>query len=207
MKKEEFIKLGLTEEQAKACETASSDELKGFIPKVRFDEVNESKKQLETDIKTRDTQINDLKKVDGDSLKAEIERLQGENKAAKEKYDSDLNKIKLNNAIEKTLTNSKAKNLKAVKALIDLEKISLDGENIKGLDDQIKALQTDDGSKFLFDNLETDKPNKIKGLKPGEKKDGTPGTINKEQFNKMNYKAKLNLYNENKELYDTLKQE
>jgi hypothetical protein len=40
MKKEEFVKLGLDEETAKKCEAASTEELKGYIPKARFDEVN-----------------------------------------------------------------------------------------------------------------------------------------------------------------------
>lgn len=37
-KKEEFVKLGLDEETAAKCEAASAEELKGFIPKARFDE-------------------------------------------------------------------------------------------------------------------------------------------------------------------------
>ena len=40
MKKDELIKLGLTEELAAKVESASAEELKGFIPKSRFDEVN-----------------------------------------------------------------------------------------------------------------------------------------------------------------------
>jgi len=39
MKKEEFVKLGVEEELAAKLETASQDELKGYIPKARFDEV------------------------------------------------------------------------------------------------------------------------------------------------------------------------
>ena len=41
MKKEDFLKLGLTEELAVKAAEASTEELKGFIPKNRFDEVNE----------------------------------------------------------------------------------------------------------------------------------------------------------------------
>ena len=46
MKKEEFVKLGIDEELAKKAEAASQEELKGFIPKARFDEVNIEKKNL-----------------------------------------------------------------------------------------------------------------------------------------------------------------
>lgn len=175
MKKEEFIKLGFTEEQAEKAAEASAEELKGFIPKSRFDEVNDSKKQLELDIKTRDEQLEALKKIDAEGLQAEIEKLQGENKAAKEKYEAELKQLQIDNAVEKALIGAKAKNVKAVKALLDLDKAELDGDSIKGLEDQLKKLQESEDSKFLFD-AET-KPNnpKFKGIKPGEKKDGSPG--------------------------------
>lgn len=172
MKKEDFLKLGFTEEQAEKAAQASAEELKGFIPKTRFDEVNDAKKQLEADIKTRDEQIESLKKVDAEGLKAEIEKLQNENKAAQEKYDADMRKIQIDNAVEKALLGAKAKNIKAVKALLDLEKAELDGENIKGLEDQLKKLTESEDSKFLFDV--ENKPN-ITGIKPGERKDTKPG--------------------------------
>lgn len=173
MKKEDFLKLGLTEEQATKAAEASAEELKGFIPKSRFDEVNEAKKKLEEDIKTRDKQLDELKKLDVEGLKAEIEKLQNENKIAEEKYQAELKQIRINNAVDKALFKAKAKNIKAVKALLDLEKIELDGENVKGLDDQIKKLIEGEDTKFLFDATD-EKPN-FKGIKPGEKTDKISG--------------------------------
>lgn len=174
MKKEDFLKLGLTEEQATKAAEASAEELKGFIPKTRFDEVNENKKKLEEDLKTRDRQLEDLKKLNPEKLQQEIEKLQTENKATKEKYEAELKQIQLDNAIEKALVTAKAKNTKAVKALLDLEKIELDGETIKGLDDQIKKLIEGEDTKFLFDITSDKKPN-FKGIAPGEKTDKTQG--------------------------------
>lgn len=173
MKKEDFLKLGLTEEQATKAAEASAEELKGFIPKSRFDEVNEAKKKLEEDIKTRDKQLDELKKLDVEGLKAEIEKLQNENKIAEEKYQAELKQIRINNAVDKALFKAKAKNIKAVKALLDLEKIELDGEIVKGLDDQIKKLIEGEDTKFLFDATD-EKPN-FKGIKPGEKTDKISG--------------------------------
>lgn len=174
MKKEDFLKLGFTEEQAEKAAAASAEELKGFIPKARFDEVNDSKKQLEIDIKTRDEQLEALKKIDAEGMKAEIEKLQGENKAAKEKYEADLKNIQIDNAVEKALMGAKAKNIKAVKALLDLDKAELDGETVKGLDDQLKKLQEGEDSKFLFDVADPKNKNTFKGIKPGEKNDRDP---------------------------------
>ncbi len=47
MKKEDFTALGIDESAAEKCAAASAEELKAFIPKARFDEVNNEKKALE----------------------------------------------------------------------------------------------------------------------------------------------------------------
>ena len=57
-------------------------------------------------------------------------------------------KCSLNYAIERALTAAKAKNAKAVKALLDMEKVKLDGEQLLGLDDQLKAIKESDP--YLF---------------------------------------------------------
>ena len=56
--------------------------------------------------------------------------------------------MQLDFAIEKALATAKAKNAKAVKALLDMEKVKLDGEQLLGLDDQLKAIQQSDP--YLF---------------------------------------------------------
>lgn len=171
MKKEDFIKLGFTEEQAEKAAAASAEELKGFIPKSRFDEVNEEKKTLDSEIKKRDEQIESLKKIDAQGLQAEIEKLQTENKDAAAKYEADLKSMKVDGAVERALLGSKAKNIKAVKALLDLSNAEIDGESIKGLEDQIKNLQEADDSKFLFDIASKEAKPNVYGAKPAEKSD------------------------------------
>jgi len=180
MKKEDLIKLGLDEATATKVAEASNEELKGFIPKTRFDEVNDTKKQLEKDIAARDTQLEALKNSTGDveTLKKTITDLQTQNATEKATYDAQVKKLQVDNAVEKSLLAAKAKNTVAVKALLAgfLDKAELDGENIKGLDDAVKKLVESEDTKFLF-NVDT-KPGKpaFKGINPGEKKDGTPGT-------------------------------
>lgn len=169
MKKEDFLKLGFTDEQATKAAEASAEELKGYIPKARFDEVNEAKKQVEKD---RDEQLEALKKVDAAGLQAQIEKLQAENKTAKEKYDADMKKVLIERNVDMALISAKAKNLKAVKALLEMDKIQLEGEAIKGLNEQLEGLKKSDDSKFLFGEAQS---TSLKGFIPGEKKDGTPG--------------------------------
>lgn len=172
MKKEDLTKLGLDEATATKIAAARAEELKRFIPKVRFDEVNESKKELEEQVKARDKQLEGLKKSVGnaEALKTEIATLQGTIKTIKEDYEGKIKKMQIDNAVNAALTGANAKNLKAVRALLDLDKAELNGENIKGLDTQIKALQADEGTKFLFD---ASTPTTFQGVKPGERIDKT----------------------------------
>lgn len=183
MNKEKLFELGLTEEQAKAV----LEGFKGYVPPERFNEVNEAKKNAESLVSERDKQIESLKKSTGDNeaLKAQIEKLQSENKAAKEKYESDLKTLKIDNAINSALTASGAKNLKAARALLDLEKITIDGEEVKGIDDQIKALLKDEGSNFLFNVKPAANPSP-KGMKPGE-----GGKAPHKPVSEMNYSERV----------------
>ena len=123
---------------------------KYFIPKDKYNEVAEAKKQLEKDIQDRDQQLEDLKKAAGASeeLKKQIETLQAENKKASEEWQTKMSQMQLDFALERALTTAKAKNPKAVKALLDMEKVKLDGEQLLGLDDQLKALKESDS--YLF---------------------------------------------------------
>lgn len=188
MNKEKLLSLGLTEEQA----TAILEAFKGYIPPERFNEVNEAKKRAEELVSEREKQIESLKKSAGDNeaLKAQIEKLQGENKAAKEKYESDLKTLRINNAIDAALTASGAKNLKAARALLNMDEITLDGENVKGIESQIKKLIADEGSSFLF-NVNPAGSKVPAGMKAGEGN----GKIPTKPVNEMNYSERVAFLN------------
>lgn len=172
MNKEDLLKLGLTEEQAEKVLSANTEQLKGFIPKARFDEVNNAKKQAEKDLSDRDKQLETLKNSTGDveTLKQTIETLQNENKAAMDKYNAELAEIKLAGAVDTALLGADALNIKAVKALLDMSKIKMDGDVLLGINEQIESLKKAEDSKMLFKAVEVGKqkgPN-FAGVKPGE---------------------------------------
>ena len=168
MEKEKLIELGLTEEQAEKVLSANKEQLKGFIPKHRFDEVNTTKKDLESQIADRDKQLEELKKnnKDNEELQNTIKQLQESNKMAQEEYQANLSKIKLDNAVDIVLNGAKAKNIKAVKALLDMDKVKFENEALSGLEEQLKALQEAEDSKFLFETKGTRQPD-FSGVKPG----------------------------------------
>ncbi len=97
----------------------------------------------------RDRQLEALGKLKPEELKAEIERLQEENKAAAEKYAAELAAVKLNGAVENRLLKEGAVNTKAVRALLDNEKIKLSEDGSPtGLDEQLKALRENENGLF-----------------------------------------------------------
>lgn len=167
MKKEELVKLGLDEETAEKVANASAEELRGFVSKSRFDEVNNAKKTAEDTVKERDQQIESLKSAGNvDDLKQQITTLQNENKAKDEAHAAELLKVRIDFDVEAALTEAKAKNHKAVKALLDLEKAELgDDGKVKGLREQIAALTKAEDSKFMFNAVTAPK---MKGAKTGE---------------------------------------
>ena len=172
MNKEDLLKLGLTDEQAEKVLSVNTEQLKGFIPKARFDEVNNAKKQAEKDLSDRDKQLETLKNSTGDveTLKQTIETLQNENKAAMDKYNAELAEIKLAGAVDTALLGADALNVKAVKALLDMSKIKMDGGVLLGINEQIESLKKAEDSKMLFKAVEVGKqkgPN-FAGVKPGE---------------------------------------
>lgn len=167
MKKKQFLELGLDEEMAKKCEEASLKELEGFIPMSRFKEVNDAKAKLETTIKERNSQLEELKTTAGNikELQEKITSLQEENKKKDDAHKAELHQLKIENAVKDALVEAKAKNTTAVKALLkDLDKAKFDDEGkIKGLAEQIEQLKQSDG--YLF---ETKTKTSIKGAKIGE---------------------------------------
>ena len=149
--KELLKKAGIEEGKLEGTIADISKELpKHFIPKDKYNEAAEAKKKLEADIDERDKQLEQLKNAAGNSeeLKAQIEQLQAENQKAAEEWQAKMAQMQLDFAIEKALAAAKAKNAKAVKALLDMEKVKLDGDKLLGLDDQLKALQQSDS--YLF---------------------------------------------------------
>lgn len=169
MTKEELVKLGLSDEQAAAVLNAHTEALKGYVPKSRLDEVIEERNGLRDQVAERDKQIKTLGESAGDNqaLKDQIAQLQADNTKAAEEYAANIENLRLDNAVNLALSGAKAKNSKAVRALLDLtkSKVGEDGK-VEGLEAQIKALQKSDA--YLFDAGEPAQP-QLKGAVP---KDG-----------------------------------
>ena len=121
---------------------------------------------LQKQIGERDKQLETLKKSSGDNetLKKQISDLQTANKKAKDDYDANLKQLTLGSKIDVALLGAKAKNTKAVRALLDESKISLDGENVLGLKEQLEQVQKD--NPYLFGDKPDNPPPPAGGTPP-----------------------------------------
>lgn len=178
--KEQLIALGAPEELATKIAGESAKELAGYIEKSKYSEVETAKKQLEEGNKTLTKQLEEIKKSAGDNaeLKKQIEDMQTANKAKEKEYAESIAKLKLDNAVDLALLGAGAKNNKAVKALLNLEKATIgeDGKVI-GLDEQLKNLKKAEDSSFLFETAP-----KFKGVNPAGK-----GGDKEPDFKSMSY--------------------
>ncbi len=122
-----------------------------FVSKADFNEANEAKKRQAAELEARDKQLEELKGKAGQSeeLKQEIERLRQVNEQTKAEAEAQRQKDRLEAKIAEKLRSAKAVDITAVRALLDAEKIKLDGDTLIGIDDQIKALQAE--KKWAFE--------------------------------------------------------
>ncbi|APQ74073.1 phage capsid protein [Clostridium botulinum] len=122
-----------------------------FIPKTRFDQVNEQAKEYKKQVGERDTQLKEVKEQykDVDGLKEKVEQLELDNKTQKETYEKQLSDIAFNNALEKGLGAFNIKDKRLIMALIDREKLKVDGDTVIGLKEQIEPLKQ--SHDFLFE--------------------------------------------------------
>lgn len=145
MTKEELKALGLTDDQADKVIKG----YEGYVPKARFDEVNEAKKQAEKNVSERDKQLEDLKKEkgDADALKSKISELQKQNDDAKKEYDQKIAELQMDAAIKSAITN--AQDIELVAKCIDRSKLVMGADGkVSGLTEQVDALKKDKA--FLF---------------------------------------------------------
>ena len=168
---------------------------------VRYNKLQEQKKQLEEVSKTYQKQLEDLTKnnADVEALNKLVEQLQLSNKELEENHSKEMHNLQFNFALEGALTNAKSKNNKALKALLNMDNIKYQEGKLEGLQEQIEALQKD--ASYLFD-LETT-PQTTGGL-GNFGRGNNNSTITKEQFNKMSYSERMNLYQNDKATYDAL---
>lgn len=144
MKREFLQELGLEKEAIDKIMDENGKDINAA--KLDYDTV---KGQLDTANQTISGLQEAAKKLNGEALQTKLTELQ-------EKYDSDtqslqqqLTAAQLNGALETAMAKSGARSTKALKGLLDMEKIAFKDGALSGFDEQLESIKKENG--FLFE--------------------------------------------------------
>jgi len=122
-----------------------------WIPKPRFNEVNNKLKATEDKVTTYENQIKDY-----DKLVSQNKELKGNYDSLKEQHSNDLaakdkeiSNVSKRFMVEQKLRESGAKHTSLLMKDIDLEKITVENENLLGMDPILEGLKTNYGDMFI----------------------------------------------------------
>ena len=196
--KELLAKLASGESTVEDVLKVIEEDAKDRVPRSRLNDKNDEIKDLKEQLTSRDSQLEELKKqvTDHEGLTAKIQELQSENERVVTEYEAKLQQKEFDVALDGALRDAKAKNPKAVKALLDIQAVKLADGKVEGLEEQLKALKSSDD--YLFE------PDGFKGRTPAAPSGGRKSSVTKEQFAEMNYAERTQLFTENPELYKQL---
>lgn len=126
-----------------------------YVEKTELETANNSIKEYKKQLKDRDKQLIDLKDKakDSEELSQEIEKLKADNEKTTKDYEAKLNQINFDTKFDKVIAEYKAKNPKALRALLDMDKVKLVDDTFIGLEEQVKALKESDA--YLFEQEST----------------------------------------------------
>lgn len=188
--KELLSKLDIEEE--KAIQILQLFEKSVSSKNNEYEELKKINAQKELQLKGLEKDLEELKRIDANKMNEELEKIRLKNEELQELHKKEITALKIENAIENQLLKNRSKNNKAVKALLDMGKISIsnDGEII-GLNDQISSLVLNEDTKFLFHDIEENSiptSNIFNSAKPAESMTITDSSIFnvKEKFTEKN---------------------
>lgn len=145
---------GLTDDQINKI-TASMKENKVYETSLenadeRYSKMKCKKEDFEGQLKTANDTIADLKKnnTDNETLQKTIT----DHEATIENLKKEAETKDFDYALDTALKESKCKNTKALKALLNMEVIKVNGDKVEGLEDQLKTLK--ESESYLFDVVE-----------------------------------------------------
>ena len=153
-----------------------------YIPKAKFDSLNETKKDLENQLKETNDKVQELSKVDTDELKKQIEDLQKkyeeDTKALNSKYEAREYDIKLNDyAKDLKFSSNSAK--KSFMSDLKAKELKFEEDKLVGFDDFVNSYKESDPSAFIEEKKEEPSVTVNTGDSHNDKDDTDDAFINK----------------------------
>lgn len=180
MKTEELKEIGLNDEQIGKVFKLRGKEVEDFNKlKNEYENLKTENENYKSQISDANEQIEAFKDMDIDSIKASAEEYKNKFEQAQQKAKEDIANTNLNHAIDLGLVNAGSRNIKASKALLDMDSLK-DSKNLnEDLKAQIEGLKESDS--YLFKNVE-EKPKR--GM-------GNSGSIGDKGVKDMTYEEML----------------
>ncbi len=171
---------------------------KRFVPKSEFNQRGEELKKLRMQLAEHEAHKADAmgRKQENQALWEELHALKAEYEQEKTMAKQREEEIRLQSALDQALAAEKARNLVAVKALLDMNEITFEEGRLNGLAEQLQTLKQENG--YLFE----EKDGAQLFIRPG----GSKVAFSQEDFEKMGYMERLKLKKEQPELYRKLTQ-
>lgn len=169
MKREDLKALGLEDSAIDKVMALHGQTVNGLNAQINT--LNTEKETLTEQVSQSAKQLEDLSKDNADNaeLQAQIKQLQDDKAQLESDSQAKLAEVQTNYAIESALKDAGARDVKAVLPFIDKDTIKLSDGKLTGLDEQLKAVQTD--KDFLFQPTEPEpKPSIVTGknANPGD---------------------------------------
>lgn len=155
MLKELLKKQGIDDTKVESILNAMK-EAKVYISKnenidERYSKLKSQKAELDKQLAERDTQLEELKKNNSNNaeLLKQLDDLKKANETSKTEYENKISKLEFDYALDNALLGAKCKNTKALKALLNIENISLKEGKFEGLNEQLETLKNNES--YLFE--------------------------------------------------------
>ena len=188
MKKEDLIALGVDEETAKSIMALHGKTVTQLNAQVATLEGERDTAQQQ--LASNQTELDTLKESakGNEALTAQLADLQAKFDESKTNSENTIADLKKQSAIELALTQSGARNITAVKALLDADKLTISENGVEGLNEQLEAVKADND--YLFQSAEPKTPTIVTGGNPNGSQ---TATVTKEQFDRMTFKERSEL--------------
>lgn len=161
----EWLKTILGDGYSEELDKKVSEEIgKGFVAKADFNTIKDVKKDLENKLAEAGTTIEGFKAMDIDGIKRAAEDWEVKAKQAEKDAAAKIAEMEFNTLLDGTITSSKGRNAKAIKALLDVDSLKASKNRTEDITKALEALKTENG--YLFDS-EGAPPPRVVGGAPG----------------------------------------
>lgn len=184
--------LGLEKDIIDKIMTENSNDISNAKSKLEA-ECDNYKSQLET----AQTALKDFEGIDVNELNSKISTLTADLAKKDSEYQTRIADMEFNSVLDSAITGLKAKNSKAVKALLDIETLKNSKNQSEDIKTAIEKVKSEND--YLFESSEP-----IKNPVAPTNNPNVSG-ITKETFSKMGYAERLKLKHTNPEKYNEMK--